>query len=71
MIKAQSPELAKGDKRVAKPETERAAEILVGGRKPSASKQSTSELDGLPDETREEIERIRGIGAKVGKKFSP
>jgi len=72
IIKSQNPELAKGSKVVAKTEAERVAGIVAAGRKPSSSKQSTgSDLDGLPDDIRETIEFTRGIGTKVGKKFSP
>lgn len=69
IVRSQNPELAKGKKAVAKPEAERAAEILAGGRKPSASS-SADELSGLPDDVKSEIEWIRSIGATQGEKFS-
>lgn len=69
IVKSQNPELAKGKKPVAKAEAERAAEILAGGRKPSASS-GADELSGLPDDERREIEFIRSIGETQGEKFS-
>jgi len=69
IFKAKDPELLKGDRR-AKSEEDKAAEILLGGRKPSSSKKQ-DELGDLPDDVRREIEYIRGIGEKKGKKFSP
>lgn len=72
IIKAMNPELAKGSKTVGKAAEQRAAEILAGGRKPSASNnQDSSDLAGLPDEEREQVEFIRGLGdGVVGDKFA-
>lgn len=72
IVKAMNPELRKGSKTVAKAADERAAEILAGGRKPSASNNvDSSDLSGLPDEERKQIEFIRGLSdGVVGDKFS-
>lgn len=71
-IKARHPELAKGTKVVGKTAADRAADILVGGRKPSASTSTNDDLSGLSDEDRKEVEWIRSLksGPAAGEKFS-
>ncbi len=69
---SEDPELVKGTKKPAgKDESERLAEILSSGRKPSASDQDTDELAGIPEEYANRIRQIRSIGTGVtGKQFA-
>lgn len=69
LMKLQHPELLKGERR-GKGEDDRAAEILLGGRKASSSKGQDQEED-YPEEIKKELDFIRSIGQGGGKKFSP
>lgn len=69
LLKLKHPDLIKGPRR-GKTGEDRAAEILAGGRRPSSSGAQDQDED-YPEEIQKELDFIRGIGAGVGKKFSP